>query len=257
MTNKLVISLAKDKGGSTGSTAARYMAKEIAKEYPCVVIDLDYQPRNVTREHFGIEDPDLTMADVLRGNKNDDGGYDKVNLKDILIEVSPNLFIAPSSRKLKSIEQWLNEEVTKFVALRMAISKLDMKCAILIDVPTGLGTLSINALTACNYVISPVKADPNAWMDLGNVVNILPDIQAAANLTVTPVHLGCVVGAYRADWSRHTECLRGLAYHNYNVLGSIPMTESVTRRDCVLTHHYGLAVQKMWEAIRRDRKCQS
>jgi len=146
---KRIIAVANQKGGVGKTTTSINFACALAlKGKRVLLIDLDPQAHSTIG--LGIEPGTYQYAihDVL------------VNKKDIL-EVTlgtqiEGLDLVPSHIRLERAEQQLTPEMFKESRLHKAMRNLDYDCVI-IDCRPTLGTLTINALYACNFVLVPCE----------------------------------------------------------------------------------------------------
>ncbi|PIZ32817.1 MAG: chromosome partitioning protein ParA [Alphaproteobacteria bacterium CG_4_10_14_0_8_um_filter_37_21] len=143
-----IFAISNHKGGVGKTTSTVNIGAGFAlKGKKVLLIDLDPQA-NLTQS-LGIKNPEISIYDNLRGEKN-----------IIPIEVKKNLYVLPSSLDLSAAEIELNAEPGREYILRDIISKIkDRFDYILIDCPPSLGLLTINALTASNHVIIPLQAE--------------------------------------------------------------------------------------------------
>jgi chromosome partitioning protein len=145
-----VISIGIQKGGSakTASTAAIAEALvEMGKRI--LVIDLD--PQSSLTENYGIDAGGKSIAEVITNSN--------VSMKDIAVRINPNLVIIPSDIALASAEMQIPSMVASEQILKGLIKDIPLDY-ILIDCPPSLGQLALNALTASDYVLIPIR--PNA-----------------------------------------------------------------------------------------------
>jgi len=143
-----IFAISNHKGGVGKTTSTVNIGAGFAlKGKKVLLIDLDPQA-NLTQS-LGIKNPEISIYDNLRGEKN-----------IIPIEVKKNLYVLLSSLDLSAAEIELNAEPGREYILRDIISKIkDRFDYILIDCPPSLGLLTINALTASNHVIIPLQAE--------------------------------------------------------------------------------------------------
>ena len=146
---KRIIAVTNQKGGVGKTTTSINFACALAlRGKHVLLIDLDPQAHSTIG--LGIEPGTYQYAihDVL------------VNKKDIREAVLGTqvrgLDLVPSHIRLERAEQQLTPEMFKESRLHKAMRNLDYDCVI-IDCRPTLGTLTINALYACNFVLVPCE----------------------------------------------------------------------------------------------------
>ena len=146
---KKIIAVTNQKGGVGKTTTSINFACALAlKGKRVLLIDLDPQAHSTIG--LGIEPGTYQYAihDVM------------VNKKDIreatLGTQVRGLDLVPSHIRLERAEQQLTPEMFKESRLHKAMRNLDYDCVI-IDCRPTLGTLTINALYACNFVLVPCE----------------------------------------------------------------------------------------------------
>ena len=100
----------------------------------------------------------------------------QVTLHRDLIPASPALASADITLKDTGREYKLKE------ALEPVLADYDY---IVLDTPPALGTLTINALTACNSVVVPAQADIYSLQGVGQLVQTIKTVQRYTNRELT------------------------------------------------------------------------
>jgi len=147
--NKNIIAIINQKGGVGKTTTSINFAAGLARQgKKTLLIDLDPQAHSTIG--VGIEPESFTasISDVLARKK-------PIG-ETILSAKAENLFIVPSHIRLDKIEQQLAPELFRETFLKKAIDSLDF-AYIVIDCRPNLGTLTINALYAANFIIVPCE----------------------------------------------------------------------------------------------------
>jgi chromosome partitioning protein len=147
--NKNIVAIINQKGGVGKTTTSINFAAGLARQgKKTLLIDLDPQAHSTIG--LGIEPESFTasISDVLAKKK-------PIG-ETILSGKSENLFIVPSHIRLDKIEQQLAPELFRETFLKRAIDSLDFDY-IVIDCRPTLGTLTINALYAANFIIVPCE----------------------------------------------------------------------------------------------------
>ncbi len=165
-----IISIINQKGGVGKTTTSINFACSLAMEkYSVLLIDLDPQAHSTVG--LGIEPRsfEFGIQDVLLNKK---------NIKDtILSSQIKKLDIVPSNIHLDRAEQLLTPEMFKETRLDKAIRNLDYDF-IIIDCRPTLGTLTINALYSCNFVIVPCEM---ARYSLDGFADLMETIETVKN----------------------------------------------------------------------------
>jgi len=165
----IVISFANQKGGVGKTTTAINIAASLAAiNKRVLLIDMDSQGNAGTGLGFVRAAHKQNVYDVLMENS-------KIE-ENILTTAVKNMHILPASAKLAGAELDMldleNREYRLNNALETISNNYDF---ILIDCPPALGILTINALTASDYVIIPLQCE---FFALEGVQQLLSTIQA-------------------------------------------------------------------------------
>lgn len=161
---KQIFSFCNQKGGVGKTTTVINLSALLAiNGYRVLVIDMDAQA-NAT-SGLGVEKPELefTTYQLLVENSNP---MDLV--KPTAID---GLFIIPSNADLSGAElDLMNAEQREF-KLKSALEKIGNEFDfIFIDCPPSLGLVTVNALTASNYVFIPLQCEYYALEGLGQLL---------------------------------------------------------------------------------------
>ncbi len=164
----VVISIALQKGGTCKTTTALNLASILGYKHKKVLyIDMDSQCDST---YFsGVDDPDLTVFDVLGGGCTPDEAIQHCKYFDLL----------PGSPALAKIEMAEDVEPTMLRdAIQLIKDKYDF---VVIDTPPALGRLSFNSLVASDYVIIPAEPRPGALKGLHRLHGTITSIQDQLN----------------------------------------------------------------------------
>lgn len=146
---KRIIAVANQKGGVGKTTTSINFACALAlRGKRVLLIDLDPQAHSTIG--LGIEPGTYQYAihDVM---------VNKKNIREVTLGTQVRgLDLVPSHIRLERAEQQLTPEMFKESRLHKAMRNLDYDCVI-IDCRPTLGTLTINALYACNFVLVPCE----------------------------------------------------------------------------------------------------
>ncbi len=178
------IAVINQKGGVGKTTTVANLGAAVADRGRSVcLVDLD--PQAHLTLHFGIEpSPEVpSMYDVLCG----DGA-----LAETVVEVSPHVWVAPSSIDLAGAEVEMVNTVGREQILRDALAEADLRRDyVIIDCPPSLGLLTLNALASADEVIIPLQPHFLALQGLGKLLETVSLVQRRINpgLTVSGVIL--------------------------------------------------------------------
>lgn len=191
----MIISIANNKGGVSKTTIAQVLSNGLSNRgYRVLAIDLD--PQGNLSYAMGAEQVEHTAYDLFNG----------VDAEDCITDTEQTQIIASNS-SLSSVSI-----ATPYV-LKEAIAELKSTYdAIIIDTAPTLNMLSINALTASDYVIVPATADAFALQGLSQFAESVISIRNNYNDKLKIA--GIVISQYRARTVLNTqlgEALEGVA----------------------------------------------
>ncbi len=188
------LAIANHKSG-VGKTATTHALGALLSERGRRVLMVDLDPQASLTAFCGVESAaGASMAEVMGGALS---GI--MPLWDILKEVIPGLylFLAPSDLALAASELGLISRMGREEVLKKALATISSDFdLVLIDCPSSLGLLSVNALTAANAVLIPTQPHIPDLRALWFFLATLEQIKHELNRGIEP--LGILVTQY--DW---------------------------------------------------------
>lgn len=170
-----IFSIANQKGGVGKTTTAVNLATGLAiTGHNVLLIDSDPQGNSTTG--LGLEKRNLPSCLY-------DYFANKESLDKIVQTTKINrLQVIPASVRLASVEVELLTVTSREYLLNKGLTNLAPSYDfIIIDCPPGLGLLTVNALTAANYVLVPMQAEYYAMEGLGQLLETLDLVQKNLN----------------------------------------------------------------------------
>lgn len=172
----IIVSVINQKGGVGKTTTSINLAAGLAMRGKKVLL-IDFDPQAHSTIGLGIEPEDFKIAinDVLISKK---------NINDAIMESNVDgLSVIPSHIRLDRAEQQLTPELFRETFLSKAIQKIDKEFNfIIIDCRPTLGTLTINALYLCNFVIIPCDVGRYALEGFSDLMETLDNVKDSALL---------------------------------------------------------------------------
>lgn len=200
---KVTVAVLNQKGGVGKTTTTLNVGAYLAKAGRSVLV-VDMDPQGNATSGLGLDKQSLdgTIYDVLFG---------QVSAGKVIQEAdNGGLSVLPSNSGLAAAEVDLAAEPNREFRLKSALNELDYEY-LLIDCPPALGLLSINALTAADFVLIPVQAEYFALEGLGQLLDIVQRVRGGLNPRLEL--LGLVVTMYDSRNSLAAQVVGELRKH--------------------------------------------
>ncbi|MFW6351828.1 MAG: ParA family protein [Bacteroidota bacterium] len=171
---KKIISVINQKGGVGKTTTSINFACGLALEgYQVLLIDLDPQAHSTIGIGIDPGDYEYAVHDVLLKRK---------PIHEVILKAPvENVDLVPSHIRLDKAEQQLTPEMFRESKLHGAIQELDYDF-IVIDCRPTLGTLTINALYACDFIIVPSEMSRYALDGFSDLLDTIDTVKATTKL---------------------------------------------------------------------------
>lgn len=167
---KEIIAVSNQKGGVGKSTTANALgAGLLHKGFKVLYVDMDAQG-NLSYS-MGANNRAVSSLEVLTGTS---------TAKEAIIS-TPQGDLIPASPALASVDTLITDTGKEYrlkEALEPLLGEYDY---IILDTPPALGTLTINALTACNSVIIPAQADIYSLQGIGQLSQTIQTVKKYCN----------------------------------------------------------------------------
>jgi chromosome partitioning protein len=168
------LAVANQKGGVAKTTTVVSLGAAL-HEYGRRVVVVDLDPQACLTFSLGL-DPDglqLSVHDVLLG---------RVSAKTALHPIADGFDLLPATIDLAGSEALLMTRTGREFALRTALADLTTDYdVILLDAPPALGVLTLNALTAADYVLIPLQCETLSHRGVGQLLDTVADVQRITN----------------------------------------------------------------------------
>lgn len=206
-----VIAFANQKGGVGKTTSVHNVASTLAiMGKKTLMIDLDPQATLTVFVGLKPHELDETIASVL-----DKGG----KMDGSIWEVKPNLDIVPSNETLSDVEFDIPRRRMPDLILQRALQPAKNEYDyVLIDCPPHLGTLTLNALAAADYVLMPCATDYAPFIGLQRLMSAISEVQLEVNQNLKV--MGVIATMYMMNANDDKNVLQELQ-NKYNVIAVV------------------------------------
>ena len=185
------------------TTTTINMGAQLASNgYKVLIVDADPQGNATSGLGLYGDSFDATTYDILVGKKTIDHA-----IQETYIE---GLYIIPANPNLAGAEIDLSTMIGREFKLKEALASCTHDY-ILIDCPPALGLLSINALTASEYVLIPVQAEYYALEGLSQLLNVIQRVREGVNAQLEI--LGVIITMYDKRTSLSEQVLSEIQKH--------------------------------------------
>lgn len=173
----IVISVANQKGGVGKSATVDNLAELFASfGLATDILDIDAQSSitGLKTDIKSIIDNNLPeMTDVM---------LETERLENITFKVKENLYLSPTTLRLSDAELNLVNATLRELILKKNIEDLDTKLdIILIDCPPSRGLLTVNALSASDYILIPVQSEYQALVSIELIFSTINNVKRSIN----------------------------------------------------------------------------
>ncbi len=174
-----IIAFTNQKGGVGKTTCCINLASCVAEKGKKVLL-IDLDPQSNTTSGLGLSQTDkLSIYDVLTKDAPiDDNCICATSVKGLDC-ITSSVSLAGAELELASV--FGRESILK-IALQPILDRYDF---IFIDCPPSLGTLTVNALTACNSIIIPMQCEYYALEGLSQLTRTIQGLKKFLNPTIT------------------------------------------------------------------------
>jgi len=174
-----IIAIVNQKGSVGKTTTTTYLAKALTnKNKKVLIIDLDPLSDSISRFDMSAEEITTPLSECMDG---------KATLKDCIVSVgNSEMSIAYGGKHLIGFEiTAMNHKDREEVLAKSLTSVKEDYDYILIDTPSSLGLLTMNALTAANDVIIPIRCDYSIFEGMAELLRTINDVSNELNPNLT------------------------------------------------------------------------
>ncbi|MDX2111210.1 MAG: ParA family protein [Verrucomicrobiota bacterium] len=176
-----VFTIANQKGGVGKTTTAVNLSAALAeRKVRTLLIDLDPQA-NATSALGLTKDAGRSLYDALLSEETG-APLNELVLGKVQATTTPHLSVIASEVDLAAIEIELSRRENYLLQLRRVLYPLrnsDQFDAIVIDCPPALGMISMNSLSAANYLLIALQCEYLAMEGLGQILKVVEQLREA------------------------------------------------------------------------------
>lgn len=212
----MVIAVANNKGGVGKTTSTVNIGAGLARKGKNVLL-IDLDPQANLTQHLGINDPEFTISDVLKGEK---------QLGRAIIQVQDNLSVVASEKALNNTARLLDTEPGRELKLKNYLKGVRQNYDfVLIDCMPALNVLTHNALTVANEVFIPVQSQFLALHGLSVLTDEVELIKESLNKRLKVG--GVIITQYDGRTILNRDILASIADSYAEVVFSQPIRTSI------------------------------
>lgn len=218
----IIYSISNQKGGVGKSTTANALGAGLARKgFKVLYVDLDaqgnlsYSMRATNRA--------ITSLEVLTGT---------ATAAEAIVETLQGDII-PASPALASADAILTDTGKEY-RLKEALAPIsDRYDYCILDTPPALGTLTVNALTACNGVLITTQADIYSLQGIGQLARTIQTVQKYCNSDLSIIGIAITRYNSRAVLTRDmTELLEDTAKQLHTTVYTSKIRECIALKEC-------------------------
>ena len=241
----IIYSISNQKGGVGKSTTANALGAGLARKgFKVLYVDLDAQG-NLSHS-MRATNRAITSLEVLTGT---------ATAAEAIVETLQGDII-PASPALASADAILTDTGKEY-RLKEALAPISDKydyC--ILDTPPALGTLTVNALTACNGVLITTQADIYSLQGIGQLARTIQTVQKYCNSDLSIIGIAITRYSSRAVLTRDmTELLEDTAkqlhttVYTTKIRECIALKEAQARQQDIFTYSPSSNAAKDYEGL--------
>lgn len=230
-----ILTTANHKGGTGKTATARALGDHLVSAgYKVLLVDLDPQA-SLTMSCNYSEPVSPSMVDVIGSGK-----PGRLRMDQIIKPVKDGLDLAPSNLDMAVTELQIISRPGRDHILKKALGKVTGYDLAILDCGPNIGTLTINALVACEAVIIPTQPNP---IDLSGVKRFMETVEMIRDEELNPgiEILGILVTFYDQRYNTHRAAIEAMQGAGWPVMSvtigrSVRVAEAAAVGESVITY---------------------